>query len=243
MKLIFTISLILAFALQAEAARRWFVQTSDNKIFRFTEDDNAPTPDGTTAVTDATIRAADPPGATGDITPLGTWDGTTYTAPSGGGMNPPPYDPTTDSGMVKDSCNVMLDVFDSALVFIQDNQLAWRDDTRAKAVEGIHWQIINSARVALNSTRTHARRQKFCEESASWPMGVNGNVLDYVDAISADTSGTTPTKDWSWVNPEADPYTRVAVSGASTQFGSATNVEDAPSSKKLLGGAWIENIP
>ena len=81
--------LLLALVAPVEAARRWFVQTSDNKIISFTDDDNAPTPDGTIAVADAVIRTEDPPGATGDITPLGTWDGMTYTAPSGGGINAP----------------------------------------------------------------------------------------------------------------------------------------------------------
>ena len=65
----------------------------------------------------------------------------------------------------------MLDVFDVALDYINENRFAWTDDLRTKAIEGIHWQIVNSARVALNATRTHARRQKFCEESASWPDG------------------------------------------------------------------------
>ena len=242
MRKLLIVFLLLAFASPVEAARRWFVQTSDNKIISFTDDDNAPTPAGTIAVADAVIRTADPPGATGDITPLGTWDGTTYTAPSGGGIVVP-YDPTTDSGAVKSSCENMLNVFDTALAFIRDNQLAWPDAARAIAIEGIHWQIINSARVALNSTRTAARRQKFCEESASWPTMTNGNVLDYVDAITATSSLTTPTKDWSWVNPENDPYTRVIVGSAATQFGSATNVEDAPTSKKLIGREWIYDIP
>ena len=69
----------------------------------------------------------------------------------------------------------MLDVFDQALDYIHANRFAWTVDLRTKAVEGIHWQIVNSARVALNATRTHARRQKFCEESASWPDGTNGD--------------------------------------------------------------------
>ena len=82
-----------------------------------------------------------------------------------------------------------------------------------KAKDGIYWQIVNSARVGLNSTRTHARRSKFMEESASWPDAVNGDVGQYVDAMGGD-SVTTPTKDWSWVNPEVDPYERHAVGPA-----------------------------
>ena len=234
--------LLLAFVSSVEAARRWFVQTSDNKIISFTDDDNAPTPAGTIAVADAVIRTEDPPGATGEITPLGTWDGSTYTPPSGGGIVEH-FDPTTASGAVKSSCDAMLDVFDTALAFIRDNQLAWPDAARSIAVDGIHWQIINSARVALNATRTAARRQKFCEESASWPTMTNGNVREYVDAIVANDGLTTPTKDWSWVNPEPDPYERVAVGTANMQFGSATNVENAPTSEQLIGRTWIDAIP
>ena len=136
----------------------------------------------------------------------------------------------------------MMDVFDVALAFIHENRSVWPDAARAIAIEGIHWQIINSARVALNATRTAARRQKFCEESASWPDETNGNVVDYVDEIAA-SSLTTPTKDWSWVNPEEDPYTRVEIGTAGNQFSTATNVENAPSSEKLIGRDWINDIP
>ena len=135
MRKLLIVALLLAFVSHSEAARRWFVQTSDNKIVSFTDDDNAPTPAGTTAVADAVIRTADPPGATGDITPLGTWDGTTYTPPSGGGIVVP-YDSTTDSGAVKSSCENMLDVFDVALAFIRDNPLAWQDGARANCHRG-----------------------------------------------------------------------------------------------------------
>ena len=236
--------LCLTFASLADAqSRRWFVQTSDDKIISFTDDDGAPTPTGTTAVADSVIRAADPPGATGEITPLGTWDGTTYTAPSGGGINPPAYDPATDSGQVKDAANDMMDVFDAALAFIQENRAVWRPAAVAKAVTGIHWQIVNSARIALNSTRTHARRQKFLEESASWPTGTNGNATDYVDVFNGNDGIGTPTKDFSWVNPEMDPFTRVTVAMAATAFQSATNVENAPPTADLLGRAWINDIP
>ena len=53
----------------------------------------------------------------------------------------------------------------------------------------------------------------------------------------------TPTKDWCWVDPEADPYTRHDVTAAAGGFGMATNVENAPSSAKLVGREWINDIP
>ena len=214
-------ALLLTLVAPVEAARRWFVQTSDNKIVSFTDDDNAPTPAGTIAVADAVIRTEDPPGATGDITPLGTWDGSTYTAPSGGGIVVP-YDPTTDSGQVKDAAHAMMDVFEIALAFIEDNQHVWSVVATSNAREGIYWMQVNAARIALGA-RTVARRVKFCEEAASWPAMVNGDVRQYVDAMGG--SGITlPTKDWSWVKPEDDPYTRVEVGAAGAHFGTATNL-------------------
>ena len=237
---------LLAYGLPSEAQvndRRWIVQTSDGKLIGFTDDQDVEPPDAAfaTFVLESVIRAADPPGATGEILPLGTWDGTTYTAPSGGGIVDH-IDPTTDAGSVQEAAHDMMDVFDVALAFIHDNRSAWTEDARAKAEDGIYWQIVNSARIGLNSTRTHARRSKFMEESASWPMGVNGDVGQYVDAMG-DDSITTPTKDWSWVEPEMDPYTRVTVSTAQMGFMNATNVENAPSSAKLVGREWIKDIP
>ena len=35
----------------------------------------------------------------------------------------------------------------------------------------------------------------------------NGNVREYVDDFAAGPI-VTPTKDWSWIDPEADPFTR-----------------------------------
>ena len=238
---------LLAYAVPSEAQvddRRWLVQTSDGKLLGFTDDQDVDPPDAAfaTFVLESVIRVADPPGATGDILPLGTWDGTTYTAPSGGGIVEH-IDPTTDIGAVQEACSEMLDVFDEALDYIHENRFAWTDDLRTKAIEGIHWQIVNSARVALNATRTHARRQKFCEESASWPDLTNGNVREYVDAFGGAGDPTLPTKDWSWVNPETDPYTRHTVDMSGTRFGSATNVENAPASDKLIGRDWLNDIP
>ena len=237
--------LAVSFAAEAQVDdRRWLVQTSDGKLLGFTDDQDVDPPDAAfaTFVLESVIRAADPPGATGDILPLGTWDGTTYTAPSGGGIVEH-IDPTSAIGGVQEACKDMLDVFDVALAYIWDNRFAWTEDARTKAEEGIYWQRINSARVALNPTRTHARRQKFCEESASWPDATNGNVREYVDVWAATGSLTLPTKDFSWVNPEGDPYVRHPVGTATTQFQSATNVENAPSSAKLIGRDWLNDIP
>ena len=222
--------------------RRWIVQTSDGKLIGFTDDQDVDPPNAAfaTFVLESVIRAADPPGATGEILPLGTWISGVYTAPSGGGIVEH-IDPTTDTGGVQEACIEMLNVFDVALAYIQDNRFAWPEDARAKAETGISWQIINSARVALNATRTHARRQKFCEESASWPDGTNGNVREFLDAVAQ--NGSTATKDWSWVMPETDPYTRTNTVDAAQGFNNATNVEDAPSSAKLVGREWISDIP
>ena len=151
----------------AFAERRWFVQTADNKIVAATDDDDAATPAGTTAVTDATIRAADPPGATGPINFGGFWDGTTYTAPAG---LLPVIDPTTDAGMVQEAAHAMMHTFEAAISFIQENRQAWPAANMAQAIEGIHWQIIAAARVGLNATRTAARRR------SSWKSALRGRM-------------------------------------------------------------------
>ena len=174
----------------AFAERRWFVQDADNKIVAATDDDDAATPAGTTAVTDATIRAADPPGATGPINFGGFWDGTTYTAPAG---LLPVIDPTTDAGMVQEAAHAMMHTFEAAISFIQENRQAWPAQNMAQAIEGIHWQIIAAARVGLNSHadgsaagEVHGRVRKLAD-------GVNGDVAQYVDAMGVHgTPSTSP---------------------------------------------------
>ena len=94
----------------------------------------------------------------------------------------------------------------------------WPDSNILNAREGIYWMSVNAARIALG-TRTAARRGKFMEEAASWPDGVNGDVRQYVDAMT--DSIALPTKDWGWVTPEMDPYTRVVVGNASATFGAS----------------------
>ena len=228
--------LLLIFALPADAAVRYFVDDTSNILKTLVTDDTLTAPTGETAVAKTTIETA----CSCSIYLGGTWNATTSTYAPPAGITTA-IDVTTDIGGVQASCAAMLDTFDNALAFINDNLLAWSDDVRGKAVDGIHWQIINSARVALNATRTHARRQKFCEESASWPDATNGDVRQYLDAVAV--NGSTPTKDWSWVMPEPDPYTRTNTNDAAQGFNNATNVEDAPGSDKLIGRAWLSDIP
>ena len=225
--------LLLVFASPAGAVPRYFVENSSGVIKSYTIDDDVVAPAGHTAVDVSVIEAA----YTGTIYQGGTWDGTDYTPPTG---IVTPIDSTTDIGGVQAACKNMLDVFDVALAFIDGNRFAWPPDAIAKAEDGMHWQIVNSARVALNATRTHARRQKFCEEAASWPTGLSGDVTRYVDAMGAD-GVTTPTKDWSWVRPATD--VRVDVADAGQGFNNATDIEDAPGSEKLINRAWISDIP
>ena len=218
----------------ADAAVRYFVDDTTDILKTLVTDDTLTAPAGETAVTKTVIETA----CGCSVYLGGTWDGTTYTAPAGITVA---IDSTTDIGAVQEACSEMLDVFETALDYIHGNRFAWPEDARAKAETGISWQIINSARVALNATRTHARRQKFCEESASWPDGTNGNVREYVDAIV--DNGSTPTKDWSWVMPETDPYTRTNTVDAAQGFNNATNVENAPGTDKLIGRGWLADIP
>ena len=83
-------------------ARRWFVRTSDELITGMSDIDTVEVPADHTAVTDATIRAADPPGADGRIQGGGKWDGAAYTPPSGSGIFEPFVpDASTELGRVQ----------------------------------------------------------------------------------------------------------------------------------------------
>ena len=235
------IAAAVAFASPAAAQvdeRRWLIQASDNKIVGMTDDYSLlqPYDPGTFFVADSVIRMADPPGHDGPILQGGTWDGTNYAHPVGVVM---PIDPTTDIGGVQAACKTMLDVFETALDFIAENQLAWQQAAIKRAETGIHYQLVNAARVALNGTRTHARRQKFCEESASWPTGLSGDVTQYVDAMGGD-GVATPTPAWSWVAHATD--VRIDVADAAQGFNNATDVENAPGSDRLVGRGWIRDI-
>ena len=214
-------------------AAGWWRDTSDNKLVA-AADSAMDVPTGHDFILKTTIEAA----YTGEIWQGGTWDGTDYEPPDNILVG---YDSLTAAGGVKDAAHDMLDVFDAALDLIAANPAVWTLDQREKAIEGIHWQTINTARIALNATRAAADRQKICEESASWPTGVNGNAREYVDACEDVTN--LPTKDWFWINIGVDPPVRVGVGNASQHFSSATDVEDAPTSDKLIGRAWIDDIP
>ena len=220
--------------------RVYGVQDADNKLSGWmSEDETETAPTGETAVLESVIRAADPPGADGRIQSGGHWDGTTYTPPVGDEFFLP-FDPTTDAGTVKVAAHGMMDTFDDALDFLERSANLWPAENITNAKEGIHWQWVNTARVCLNSTRTPANRIKICEESASFPSDVS-SPIEYVDGMGGETA--LPTKDWSWVSIELDPVTRRDIMGAGQGFNNATNVEDAPTSLKRIGRAWIDDIP
>ena len=145
---------------------------------------------------------------------------------------------------VKDAANNMLDVFESAIGVIEANRYAWPQHIADWALSGIHWQIVNTARVVLNSTRTHDYRQKFCEESASWPTGTNGDVFDYVDSFDdAGNITEAPTATFSWVVEDEAATSIVTTMLAYPVFASTVNLEDAPSTKKIINREWTNDIP
>ena len=218
--------------------RVYGVQDADDKLSGWmSEDETETAPTGETAVLESVIRAADPPGADGRIQSGGHWDGSTYTPPAGTEY----FIPSTN--IVAIAANAMLDALEGGLAYIEENRLFWPQAIASAAIDGIHWQIINSARIALNSTRTAAFRQKFCEESASWPSGVNGNAREYADAFAALQTFAVPGKDFSWVTHADATPARTDVTTALGGFGSAANVEDAPASADLAGRAWTLDIP
>ena len=143
---------------------------------------------------------------------------------------------------MQEACSEMLDVFDVALDYIHENRFAWTDDLRTKAVEGIYWQIVNSARVALNATRTHARRQKFCEESASWPDATNGNAREYVDAFGTATPVSNPPDEGLELGEPGrpDPYTRPAVGTAASQLPERHQCRERPQQREADRKGLVE---
>ena len=199
-------------------------------------DDDAVAPAGETAILRSVILGF----YSGPIFLTGTLDSVTnptmYTPPS---SYVAPYDPTTDSGMVKDAAHVWENVSDGWLSFIRDNAHLWPGSHVEKTRECIHWMKIQGSRQGLNATRTAANRIKFFEEAASFPTGVNGEIRQLVDAMADGIA--LPTKDWCWVNPT--DLTRTDITGALTLFSGATNVENAPGTAKLLGRDWINDIP
>ena len=141
----------------------------------------------------------------------------------------------------KAAAHIMMDEFDRAFDFINDNRLLWPFAQLQAAVEGIHFQVDAAARIALNSTRTHANRQKFCEESASWPTDVKRR-REAVRGWIPSGNRCQPTT-WSWVDPETDPLERTDIGEAKEKFLAPTNVEDAPGTDMLIGREWINDIP
>ena len=74
----------------------------------------------------------------------------------------------------------------------------------AQAIEGIHWQIIAAARVALEQHAPGSRRAKFMEECASWPDGRERRRCAVRGRDGRHQTGGSPidfTEKWSWVNP------------------------------------------
>ena len=147
----------------------------------------------------------------------------------------------SDVDRTKAAANAAMDVLEGILGIIARYNHVWPDATVTNAREGIYWQQVNMARVCLNSTRTHANRQKVCDETASLPSNLNGDPRQYIDGMGGGM--TLPTKDWCWVDVEADPPAQDAISGSGDNFVSATNVETAPTSDKLIGRGWIDDIP
>ena len=206
-----------------------------SEVVKETWDDANATPSGFTFVSLATFEAA----YDGPILQGGTWDGTDYTPPA---EYTAAVDTTTDTGMVQGAAHNMMNVFDIVLEFIFDNRIVWPEPIRENALLGVHWMAINGARVALNGTRTAANRVKFLEEAASFPAEVTAGIPSYVDLMD---TGVAVSKDWSWVDPETDPPSRypTIMESVSDGFISATNVEDAPATAKLIGRDWINDIP
>ena len=214
-------------------ARRYWIQKSDNKITGFSDMDAVAVPDDHTAVLETVIRAADQPGPDGRIQAGGTWDGSAYTPPRGGGVM------TLPTGIVVVAARHALDVLDAGVASILENASTWPFKSVENALTAIHYQKVNMVRVALNSTRTEANRQKFCEEVASLPTDSNGDVAMFVDGVAEIEASA----EYSFVDPASDPPSRVDAADGVGKFDSPDNVEAAPSTAKLISRSWLGDIP
>ena len=177
----------------------------------------------------------------------GTWVVTggvgVYTPPTGILL---PIDSTTDIGGVQTACADMLDVFDATPSTISTTTvLLGRTMFARRPSKVFHWQIINSARVALNATRTHARRQKFCEESASWPDGTNGDARQYVDAFVTVATSNPADEGLELGGPRE--RTRICgpqYGGCYCPFHERHQYRERPKQReKLIGRDWLNDIP
>ena len=214
-------------------AEGFWRQTSDNKLTAAAYSEMPP-PTGHDFVPKSTIEAS----YSGEIWQDGTWDGTEYKAPTNIIV---PYDGSTNAGEVQLAAEAMLDALEGGADYIRDNRIVWPQHYVGWALTGIHWQIVNAARIALNPVRTVDFRVKFLEEAASWPTMVNGDPATYVDSFATLTEA--PGDKFSWANPNTDPATRVGTSNAYTTFDTSVNVEAAPVTAKLLRRAWLDDVP
>ena len=239
--------LVLAFALPADAERRYFVQTSDSKIVGLTDDDGAELLPGTTAVLESTIRAATPPGADGDIIILGKWDGVNYTAPSGDGILQP-LDLTTDVGMLKE-----------AAYLAHDQLIAWREALEAVSLyypaEDVavgHDYLTFGHRgvrgVMLSTFWSVAERVKFAEEMATGAADVTTpaeffELIEQAREDSDDGEGIlAPTQRCVWVNPTGAERFNLAQVIGSTEGVEANMVAEVDDYTIYANGAWIDGI-
>ena len=237
-------------------ARRWFVQTSDDKIVGVTDNDDAEAIDGTTAVTDATIRAADPPGADGRIQAGGTWDGTTYTAPVDAGVLVP-YDTDTESGALKTASatlHAQLVAWSDALGEVAS---FWPQDAVHLGHNLLAFGHRGTRGVVLSTEWTHAQKLTFLGQMALGASDVTtpGEYFELIEETGIGSSGvpeptTLDDKRVLWVNPDSGARVNLAkwVSDAVEAELNGVTVrsrmaDETTALTDYIGGAWIEEIP
>ena len=232
-------------------ARRWFVQTSDDKIIGVTDNDDAEAIDGTTAVTDATIRAADPPGADGDIQVGGTWDGTTYTAPTGGGVLIP-YDVNTTEGQLKKAALQLHDLYillqtnlesdDGPGTYAPQKHQSWAHDFLAYSHRGTRG-------VFLSTALTSAQKLSWAAANGAGPSDVpednRAAFFTVVEDWTADTlAERLPTSRVLFAHPASANRWKLEESvGFTTNAITAGLLADETTDfSDYINGKWIEEI-
>ena len=102
----------------------------------------------------------------------------------------------TTTGL-RHACDKMLDAFDNALGFLEDNGLIWTGETIDRGLDAMYHQTTNAARVASDVTLPIPFRHAFVESAARWPEGVE-DYIGFFDAVR--DAGRKPELLFSWAS-------------------------------------------
>ena len=167
----------------------------------------------------------------------GTWDGTTYTAPTG---QPVVYDTSTELGELQQAAH---DVHDALLAWHAqvDSYASYFDSGHIdKAHDWLAWAHFGVYRVVKSTHWTIAQRLVFCQQM---PLGAF-DITTVVGFLT--TSGATdedaPTSAVIWVDPDTGLRVTVAVAIATSTTAGMNWEAGALTATDLANGAWIKDL-